>query len=1029
MALVLAGYRADEAGLTGTNWLKNTLSYATTVGMTKDVKSAIASGCARQDAAQILANTLTEVDAVVWSEFVSDFVYDGVDGLASGNKQTVGAKWMDLITYEGVLVGSGDAGSTKGHMDVQVERINDVEVAANYNGGAAKSFETDNNYVDLLGEYVKVVTGEKGDVVGVYSMDSENIVINTIVNKVSYDSVNKIKADGTVYKVDNTAPIVGQDGNVIGGVYNNTILTTFTAGNKSTVSGDQIKLVDNDQDGTLDIAIVIPAKVSEVTFANDTNYTLASLAAKGVNGNLTNAVSYKMEDSEVADEFAADDYVAITNNFFTDKHVVTKLEVVEGTVDSIKNEASQDAEFKINDTWYPIVEGRDTAGEQPTIGSDIKAYIYNGVMYDYDLTKLGYNDFVYVSGFANSTNAAGEVQAKATFGDGESKLIYVDGIIDSDTALDDDTIGAMIPTEIAAHAGNYANKLYAYTQDGDTYRLREIDPTDTTLSHGVDAPYDGAFGGLYYDDQRLVSDGGSRVYLTDEASVFVVYDGGSKVSVVSGATVKGWGDKTYNAVKDGVAITRTSNGMNNAVVAMVNIGGTSYVPGSDTNFYGYVTEVTQRTSNKDYLVKVWNGSEQIEYTTTTTNIKKGDVIEYVVTSDNEIDVETNHGGSTALGNAYAVSGAQLDANNQGWISFSGSATTYRIDDDTKILFVDSWDPASTADTTGKISKADNDPISGNTYANVLTNLTGLAANDPLPFIVVDIHNNWNEADLETVVAAQSVVDNAALQALFNTGASEVTITNTTLDTLKVPTGKTLNLANNLTVTNDITIAGTIDTDTYTLTASAGKDVTLQNATIEGFVDAGESTVDTILVGTVTVKGKLEVAQNKYSTTSAATLNIESGATFDDNASNPVPANVTLNIKAGADVYQGVTKWIGNTGANLKLTGGTLSIAQNVAGASCFTLKSGATLTVNNTQALLTKMTAIIESGAVFDTTTANYTGADNTNTITVKTGGTVKLDGGSNFYDTTPAQITIDFTAAADTTFKWDGSDSWDQQA
>ena len=706
---------------------------------------------------------------------------------------------------------------------------------------------------------------------------------------------------------------------------------------------------------------------------------------------------------------------------------MTKLEVVEGTVDSIKSEGSQDAEFKIGDNWYPIVEGRDTAGEQPTIGSDIKAYIYNGVMYDYDLTKLGYNDFVYVSGFASSTNAAGEVQAKATFGDGETGLIYVDGIIASATALNDDTV-ATAPAAIALAPATYANKLYAYTQDGDTYTLRAIDPADTTLSHGVDAPYDGAFGGLYYDDQRLVSDGGSRVYLTDEASVFVVYDGGSKVSVVSGATVKGWGDKTYNTNKVGVAITRTSNGMNNAVVAMVNIGGTSYVPGSDTNFYGYVTEVTQRTSNKDYLVKVWNGSEQIEYSTTTTNIKKGDVIEYVVTSDNEIDVETNHGGSTALGNAYAVSGAQLDANNQGWLTFSGSATTYRIDEDTKILFVDTWDPASTADTTGKISKADNDPISGNTYANVLTNLTGLAANDPLPFIVVDIHNNWNEADLETVVAAQAVTGNAGLQALFNTGASEVTITNTTLDTLTVPTGKTLNLANNLTVNNDITIAGTIDTDNNTLTASADKDVTLQNATIKGTVDAGGTGVDTILVGTVTVKGKLEVAQNKYSTTSTATLNIESGATFDDNASNPVPANVTLNIKAGADVYQGVTKWIGNDGANLKLTGGTLSIAQNEAGKSCFTLKSGATLTVNSAQSLLAEMTAIIENGAVLDTTTANYSGAATSNTITVKAGGTVKLDSDSNFYSDGSTQITTDFTAEDDTVFQWD-TNKWVQQA
>ena len=67
MALVLAGYRADKAELTGSKWLNNTVSLATTVGMTKNVQSAIAGGCTRQDAAQILYNTLTDVYAVQWS--------------------------------------------------------------------------------------------------------------------------------------------------------------------------------------------------------------------------------------------------------------------------------------------------------------------------------------------------------------------------------------------------------------------------------------------------------------------------------------------------------------------------------------------------------------------------------------------------------------------------------------------------------------------------------------------------------------------------------------------------------------------------------------------------------------------------------------------------------------------------------------------------------------------------------------------------------------------------------------------------
>ena len=37
MALVLGGYRADKAELTGSQWLKNTVTLATTNGLTKDV--------------------------------------------------------------------------------------------------------------------------------------------------------------------------------------------------------------------------------------------------------------------------------------------------------------------------------------------------------------------------------------------------------------------------------------------------------------------------------------------------------------------------------------------------------------------------------------------------------------------------------------------------------------------------------------------------------------------------------------------------------------------------------------------------------------------------------------------------------------------------------------------------------------------------------------------------------------------------------------------------------------------------------
>ena len=52
MLLVLTGYDADKAGLTGHNWSTNTLKYAGSAGILDDVNSGLESGLPRQYAAQ-----------------------------------------------------------------------------------------------------------------------------------------------------------------------------------------------------------------------------------------------------------------------------------------------------------------------------------------------------------------------------------------------------------------------------------------------------------------------------------------------------------------------------------------------------------------------------------------------------------------------------------------------------------------------------------------------------------------------------------------------------------------------------------------------------------------------------------------------------------------------------------------------------------------------------------------------------------------------------------------------------------------
>ncbi len=94
MALVLGGYRADKAELTGAKWLDNTTSLAQQNQLDKNVNSGLRDGCTRQDAAQILANTLG-MTATVWSEFSYGFENDS-DDLTNKSPITVGYKWMGL---------------------------------------------------------------------------------------------------------------------------------------------------------------------------------------------------------------------------------------------------------------------------------------------------------------------------------------------------------------------------------------------------------------------------------------------------------------------------------------------------------------------------------------------------------------------------------------------------------------------------------------------------------------------------------------------------------------------------------------------------------------------------------------------------------------------------------------------------------------------------------------------------------------------------------------------------------------------
>ena len=180
MALALAGYDEEHAGLTGINWATNTLTYATTYGLTDNVASAMSAGCARQDAAQILANCLGAT-AVRYSAVVENFVNDSKSGLSfAGDPISVGNKWMDLYTNIGTLVGI-DGDKLTITMTQSDEADSDDKDIKNF-------IDLDTDYSDLLGQKVKVLfrDGKNNEVIGVYAT-VDNTVYTVEANDTSKD--------------------------------------------------------------------------------------------------------------------------------------------------------------------------------------------------------------------------------------------------------------------------------------------------------------------------------------------------------------------------------------------------------------------------------------------------------------------------------------------------------------------------------------------------------------------------------------------------------------------------------------------------------------------------------------------------------------------------------------------------------------------------------------------------------------------------------------------------------------------------
>ena len=762
MALVLAGYRADKAELTGTNWLNNTVSRATTVGMTKDVHSAIAGGCTRQDAAQILSNTLTEVWAVQWSEVTNSFLNDSKQGLAWGGAPiTVGNKWMDLTVYVGQMMSSGQM-SIRGNAAGKDRFIVDVDTVDNYdynpNGGNTNvSFKDGKDHTDLVGQEVKVLTGDKIDeVFGVYATDTSKVV-ETTMDKVEWDN-GDFKIDGTTYDM-NGARVYTDNG------AGAALAATFTANNQK--ASDIVKLIDWDDNGDYETVITKTVAVGEVTYVGSTGITISTVGSR--DAGFLNGNSYTFDDDTIYEGVAKEDYAVVTLNQYTGDYVVEKAETVVGTVNGL---VQNERKVRVDGTWYTLAN--DGRGAQ---ANDADLYTIDGSRTTFTngdkITLIVVGDIAYYAKATSGNDANRSVlmvygkmenaglwrdtdQAKVILANGDKKTVDID--TDNGTQVGALVIGQMYYYEVN-NDGEYA--FYA--------------PTAANTGYDVVAN----IGGLGTDGKTETNE----YAIADDAVVFALV-GGDDAKVYTGKQVKDAADvANYGAAahrQAQQAMVSTESGFTYA--RMLNIDLAAEL--NNTVNYGYLLEdaVKSKTESNIMEYRFWNGTEIVEATESTDTNKEqtmlsGSLITYDLDGEGKIKnvrlVNATDDGLVAAA-ITAADGDKIAIRRM--VNGAPVSEVIEADSDTTVIYVDSKqnnaDDRGVSNASGYKYTANYD-AANNRYINALYFMND--AGDKVEFILIDVDGELkNAGTVEADDAARTVVSavgTPAATAVFGTGTT------------------------------------------------------------------------------------------------------------------------------------------------------------------------------------------------------------------------------------------------------------------
>ena len=434
MLLVALGYNSDNEGFTGNAWATNVNVRAAQKGLYEGLeKMDTSAAITRDNAAQMVWNALQAYEVEYKTTLTTDkngqltsqiTVQDKVDG----NFQKI------TLLKDKYEADKEDAGILLACSKVDGKDYYTITTSLKNSAGNNITYNKISTDVsDLLGQKIQLLhkqTATDDTVYGVYADEDSKVVATGLLGDFELDGTDKVKLDGTSYKVEGTDP---QTSNVVYVAQELTATKSYKvladAAAKGTITpttaATSIKLIDNDGNGKVDAAVVTPAKVAKVTAVSKTSVTLDYLTKDEPNATI------KFEDADVYTGIAKDDYVTVIDdaNRSSDNDLISKL-----TVTSAKADATRTNEVKVSGEWYKLAKNEGTV-ISVTTGNTYDFIMVGNVVVNAEETAAAATNVAYISAVdSDSDKLVGDsditVKARIYFQDGtnsEVKISKLDG--------------------------------------------------------------------------------------------------------------------------------------------------------------------------------------------------------------------------------------------------------------------------------------------------------------------------------------------------------------------------------------------------------------------------------------------------------------------------------------------------------------------------------------------------------------------------------------------------------------------------